>query len=65
MAGRETPAPLVWYWCSSNRMTFGVGVRDGMVKKSAPIATKFRGLPLNNLVKWMTKQGGFKLVRLP
>lgn len=33
-----------------------------IITDSAPIVRKFTGQPLNNLINWMKRQGGFKLV---
>lgn len=50
------------YWLSSNRMTVEVIVDfDGKICKAAPIARKFTGQPLENLVRWMENQTGFRM----
>lgn len=49
------------YWMSSSKMTFGVEVdAQGIITKAAPIARKFEGQSLNNLIRWMRGHGGFK-----
>ena len=59
------------YWLSSERMTISVevevsyenGFDEEMVVWTPPIARKFIGQPLGNLIGWMTKQGGFRMER--
>lgn len=53
-----------WFWVSSNRMTFGVLVSDGLIRDAAPIARKFIGQRPENLGAWMRKHGGFRAERL-
>jgi hypothetical protein len=49
------------YWLSTKRMTISVSVDDkGVVTYAPPIAKMFIGQPLNNLRRWMRKQGGYK-----
>lgn len=50
-----------WYWMSSEKMTVGVGVVDGIIRRAAPIVYKFRGQPLENLERWMRGHGGFEM----
>ena len=52
-----------WY-LSSTRMTIAVLVEDGIVLTAPPVAQKFIGQPLDNLVRWMEKQGGFRMKAL-
>ena len=53
------------YWLSSERMTFSVVVDyNYIIIESAPIARKFKGQSLFNLVRWMMKQGGFRMERM-
>ena len=48
------------YWLSSKRMTVGVEVDDaGIIRQAAPIVRKFIGQPVENLVRWMSRQEGF------
>lgn len=49
-----------WWWFSSDRMTVAVEVIDGKIARAAPIIYKFRGQPVENLVSWMQRQGGFR-----
>lgn len=54
-------ATRLWY-LSSQRMTLGVltaGVGDGVLE-APPIARAFVGQPLQNLVRWMGRQPGFR-----
>lgn len=53
-----------FYWFSSNSMTFGVFVQEGKIHVTAPIAGTFLGQPLENLIKWMQRQKGFKYGKL-
>lgn len=47
------------YWLSSRRLTTTVTVSpSGLVIESAPITHRFVGQPFNNLVRWMSRQGG-------
>lgn len=49
------------WWLSSKRMTIGVVTdQQGVIVETAPIARKFVGQRLSNLVRWMKKQGGFR-----
>lgn len=50
-----------WFWLSSERMTFGARVENQVVVEVAPIARVFIGQPMNNLVRWMQKQSGFRM----
>lgn len=50
-----------WYWLSSESMTVAVSVNsDGIITRTPAIVYKFVGQPLDNLRKWMRKQGGFR-----
>lgn len=52
------------YWVSSGRMTFEVSVDErNIIRDTAPIGRKFIGQPLDNLARWMKRQGGFRLVK--
>ena len=51
------------YWLSSRKMTIAVRV-EVVIVEAPPIARKFIGQPLENLVGWMTRQGGFRMERL-
>lgn len=55
-----------WYWVSTVRMTCAVAVdtRTSLIIDTAPILWKFRGQPLDNLLRWMGRQSGFTLVQL-
>lgn len=49
------------YWLSSLRMTFDVKTdTNNIILDTAPIAKKFIGQPIKNLMRWMRKQRGFK-----
>lgn len=53
------------YWLSSNKMTIGVDVNlIDIIVFAPPIAKVFIGQPLDNLRRWMRKQGGYKECRL-
>lgn len=53
-----------WWWLSSNRMTIAIRTVDDRVVSAPPIARKFVGQPSKALVRWMRKQGGFRVVEL-
>jgi hypothetical protein len=53
-----------WYWLSTERMTIGAEVRDGLIVNAAPIARKFIGQPSKNLGTWLRNQGGFMAERI-
>lgn len=49
------------HWLSTERMTVAVTTDDqGRITEAAPIVRKFVGQPLDNLIRWMEKQGGFR-----
>lgn len=53
------------FWLSSHRMTVSVDVDNThTIVECAPIIRVFKGQPLQNLVNWMKKQGGFKSKRI-
>jgi hypothetical protein len=45
---------MPWYWISTTKATFGVGVRDGRVEGAAPIAAWTIGK------KWSWVRGYYK-----
>lgn len=46
------------WWVSSSKMTVGVITTDELIiKETAPIAQKFVGQYLGDLLRWMEKQG--------
>lgn len=45
------------YWFSTPRMTVAVEVKDGIIINSPPITRKFVGQPVENLKRWLEKQG--------
>lgn len=49
------------YWMSCDKFTIQIGV-DGLnyIQFAPPIVRKFKGQPLDNLIRWMTKLGGFQ-----
>jgi len=49
---------------TSPRMTVWVKTRDGIIVDCAPIANKFRGQKLNNLLRWLAKFGGVEKYKL-
>ena len=59
-----------FYWLSSQAMTIEVTTEDRgynnqrTVVSAPPIAKKFEGQSLGNLVRWMMKQGGFQMKEL-
>lgn len=53
-----------WYWMSSKEMTVCVGVVDGIIRRAAPVVYIFRGQPLENLERWMRRQGGFRMEKM-
>lgn len=53
------------YWLSSHKMTVSVDIDGhGFIVDGAPVIQKFKGQPFGNLVRWMQKQGGFKMEQL-
>lgn len=55
----------IFYWVSSNRITILVEVGiDNLIRDAPPIARKFIGQRFENLIKWMAKQGGLRVVKL-
>lgn len=54
---------MTWWWVSSRRMTFDVEVTDGRIVDAAPIARKFIQQSFSNLLRWMERQGGLRVVR--
>jgi hypothetical protein len=53
------------YWLSTVKMTVGVTTdASGIVVEAAPIVRKFIGQPLDNLVRWLSKQQGFQVQEL-
>lgn len=52
------------YWLSSKKMTVLVEVQDGRIIQAAPVVRKFIGQPVQNLIRWMRKQGGLRIEEL-
>ena len=56
------------YWVSCERFTIGVVTRGkgshAEICEAAPIARKFIGQPLRNLVQWMRILGGLKVAKI-
>ena len=58
------------YWLSSRSMSIEVTTEDKgynsqkIVVSAPPIAKKFEGQSLGNLVEWMKRQGGFEMTEL-
>lgn len=53
-----------WWWLSSEAMTVGVTTESRVIVRASPIVRRFIGQPLENLVRWMRGQGGFRMERL-
>jgi hypothetical protein len=47
-------------WISTNKMTVLAVSQGGYLVDGPPIIRKFIGQPMDNLMKWMKKQDGFK-----
>lgn len=54
-----------WFWLSTERATGAVFVSDGLVREAPPIWRKFIGQRPENLGRWLRKQPGFRVERLP
>ncbi len=55
----------IYYWVSSSRITILVKVGiDNLILDTPPIARKFIGQRFENLIKWMARQGGLRVVKL-
>lgn len=52
------------YWLSCRKFTAWIRVDDGVIVDSASIVRKFKGQPLENLKKWSSKFGGFRMEEL-
>lgn len=48
-----------WWWLSTESLTVGVEVVDGVITQAPPIAAGFIGKPAGNLNRWLMKQQGF------
>jgi hypothetical protein len=49
-----------WWTLSSEALSAVVHVQDGTIDRVwSPIARKFIGQPVANMVRWMERQGGF------
>lgn len=48
------------YWFSTPRMTIACGVNQGVVLWAAPVAHRFIGQPIGNLLGWLQRQGGLR-----
>ena len=56
---------MATYWVSSKKMTISIDVNsENVITATPPIAQVFKGQPLDNLIKWMKKQGGFKIKKM-
>lgn len=53
------------WWLSSRRMTVVVEEQGNLVVDAAPIVRKFIGQPLENLTRWMRRQGGYREHKFP
>lgn len=56
-----TPGQYTEYYLSSKAMTVGIVTKDGLIVEAPPIAKKFIGQSLNNLIDWMAKQGDLRV----
>ena len=64
MQQKSTQNMTEW-WFSSEKMTVWVKTgKHGIIIDGAPIIKKFSGQPLENLERWMKRQGGFKKEKL-
>ena len=52
------------WWLSTKRMTFWAEVDRRTVVKAAPIARRFIGGAFSDLIRWLKKQGGFRMEEL-
>jgi hypothetical protein len=52
------------YWLSCRKFTVWVLTDGGIIQDSAPIVKKFRGQPLDNLKRWASKFGDFRMEQL-
>lgn len=48
------------HWISCRVFTIEVTTRDGVIVKAAPLARKFMGQPLANLLDWAGEFGGLR-----
>lgn len=49
-----------WWWLTCRKMTVAVGVdAHDKIVYTPPVVHKFKGQPIENLSRWMTKLGGF------
>ena len=56
---------MATYWVSSKKMTVSVDIdSERIITATPPILQVFKGQPLDNLIKWMKKQGGFRIKRM-
>lgn len=46
------------HWVSCRLFTVRVITTRGIVTSAAPIVAKFKGQPLDNLLRWAARQGG-------
>ena len=46
-----------WWYASTQRMTFAVQVKNGIIVAGAPIISRFIGQPAKNLGNWLRTQG--------
>lgn len=48
------------WWLSTEKMTVYAKVVQGRVVETSPIINVFLGQPLDNLRRWLRRQGGFR-----
>lgn len=53
---------MYWLWLSSSKMTVAIAVdlSSKLITDGPPIVRKFLGQPASNLIRWMSKQTGYK-----
>jgi hypothetical protein len=51
-----------WISCAICTVLVTTGA-NGIIVKAAPMVRRFLGQPLDNLLKWAVKQGGFQHVK--
>ena len=48
-------------WCSTDKLTVGVTVVDGVVVDGAPVVRRFVGQSVVGLFHWLARQGGLRI----
>ena len=53
------------YWLSTDRMTvFAEANRHGVVVDTAPIVRVFIGQPIDNMIRWLKRQNGYRIATI-